>query len=228
MTSKSRQSSSVWSNASHQKTFDQTEIDDASLYPGNRFNFRGAVLGDSTIAEMTKGGNLANAQAAIMQLAMAAIMPVGTIIASTDPSNPFNTNQFNETITYTGESLVEHIELYGVPVELAVGDSDNDITEKVFGALHESGLFDTVPTDHVPPSNSFLLTHRSSRPHHTQYSVTPEDILDRDGASTGIQAQSIITGVSDGQTSLGYGIWELYSTDATQFPDTVYYYRRIS
>ncbi|ALP47054.1 baseplate wedge subunit and tail pin [Vibrio phage phi-Grn1] len=228
MTTKARHASQVWSNDSRMKVFDQDAISDSGLFPGDRFNFRGAVLGDSTIDEIQDGAWDPNVQAAIMQLAMAAIMPVGTIIASTDASNPFNTNQFNETITYNGTSGVEYITLYGVPVQLEVGDSDNDIAEKVFTALLESELFDMVPTDHVPPSNTFLLKHRSSRPHNTAYTATFADILDPLGAPTGIQAKSVVTGTSDGQTSLGYGEWELYHTDSTTFTDPVYYYRRIA
>ncbi|QIW90283.1 hypothetical protein OLCHANIL_00200 [Vibrio phage V05] len=228
MTTKARHASRVWSNDSRMKIFDQTAIDDSGLFPGGRFNFRGAVLGDSTIDEIQEGAWDPNVQAAIMQLAMAAILPVGTIISSTDATNPFNTNQFNETITFTGTSAVDNISLYGVSVQLNVGDSDNDIAEKVFTALHASNLFDTVPTDHVAPSNTFLLKHRSSRPHNPAYSTTFEDILDPEGSPTGIQAKSVVTGSSDGQKSLGYGEWELYHTDTTTFTDTVYYYRRIA
>ncbi|AGN30019.2 baseplate wedge subunit and tail pin [Vibrio phage nt-1] len=228
MTSKARHASRVWSNDSRMKIFDQNAIGDSGLFPGDRFNFRGAVLGDSTIDEIQEGAWDPNVQAAIMQLAMAAIMPIGTIIPSTDSTNPFNTNQFNETITYSGTSTVDNISLYGVSVQLLVGDSDNDIAEKVFTALHASNLFDTDPTDHVPPSNTFVLKHRSSRPHNTAYSNTLTDILDPEGSPTGIQAQSVITGSSDGQRSLGYGEWELYYTDSTTFGDIVYYYRRIA
>ncbi|AUR86082.1 baseplate wedge protein [Vibrio phage 1.081.O._10N.286.52.C2] len=228
MTTKARDSSRVFNNLSSHKTFNQNAIDDAGLFPGNRFNFRGAVLGDSTIDEMDEGAWDPNVQSAVMQLAMAAVMPVGAIIMSTDGSNPFSTNQFNETITFGGESDVEHITLYQVPVQLEVGDSNNVIAEKVFITLLETGLFDMTPSDHVAPSNTFLLKHRSSRPHNSEYEPTLTDILDEFGAPTGIQAQSVITGSSDGQNSLGYGEWELYYTDLLTFPDPVYYYRRIA
>lgn len=227
MTSKARQASRVWANDASLKTFNQDAIEDAGLYPGDRFNFRGAILGDSTIDEIQNGAWDPNVQSALMQLAMAAFMPVGTVFASTDASNPFNTNQFNETITFNGTSLVETISLYGVSVSLEVSDSDNTIAEKTFDALHASGLFDTVPTDHVSPSNTFILKHRSSRPHNTAYTSTFTNILDDEGEPTGIQSKSVITGSSDGETSLGYGEWELYYTDTTTFPTTMYYYRRI-
>ncbi|CAM0100133.1 baseplate wedge subunit [Vibrio phage K567] len=227
MTSKARHSSRVWTNDSRKKIFDQDSISDSGLYPGDRFNFRGAILGDSTVDEIQQGAWDPNVQSALMQLAMAAILPIGSVLMSTDASNPFNTNQFNETISYTGTSLVDNINLYGVSVSLSVGDSDNDIAEKVFTALHASQLFDTVPTDHVAPSNTFLLKHRSSRPHNTAYTSTYDDILDSNGDTTGIQAKSVVTGASDGETSLGYGEWELYHTDTTTYPSTMYFYRRI-
>ncbi len=227
MTSKARHSSRVWTNDSRLKIFDQDAISDSGLYPGGRYNFQGAILGDSTVDEIENGAWNPNAQSAIMQLAMAAILPIGSVLQSTDASNPFNSAQFNETISYTGTSTVDNISLYGVSVSLLVGDSDNAIAEKVFLSLLESGLFDMVPTDHVPPSNTFVLKHRSSRPHNTSYTSTYTDILDPLGESTGIQAKSVVAGESSGETSLGYGQWELYHTDTTNFPTNMYYYRRI-
>lgn len=226
--SKARQASKILSNDSRMKVFDQEAIRDSGLYPGDRFNFHGAVLGDSTIDEIQSGAWDPNVQAAIMQLAMAAVMPVGTIIPSTDATNPFSTNQFNEVITFNGAAKVDNIKLYDVPVKLELNDSDNIIAEKVFTALLASELFDIIPTDHVSPSNTFLLKHRSSRPHNSAYGATFEPILDSSGAPTGILAKSVVTGASNGQTSLGYGEWELYHTDTTTFNDPVYYYRRIA
>ncbi len=227
MASKSRKSAYVFSNDANKKNFDQTVISDSNLYPADRFNFKGSVLGDATVDEIVDGGWNANAQSAIVQLALASVLPINSVLMSTDGTNPFNTSQFNETITYEGTSGVTHINIYGIPVALEVGDSDNDIAEKVFNTMLATRMFDMSPSDHVAPSNTFLLKHKSSRPHNTEYTSTFTEILDAEGNPTGITAKSLVNGQSNGQTSLGYGEWELYHTDTTNYPSVMYFYRRI-
>lgn len=228
MTSKSRTGASVVSNDANKKIFDQSEVLNGSLYSGNRFNFRGAVFGDASVSEIAKGGWLPNTQSAMMQLLLASILPVGSILQSSDSSNPFTTQQFEESITFSGTSTVDNIILYGVSVSLEVGDSANTIAEKTFNALVNSALFDMEPTDHVAPSNNFVLRHKSARPHNTQYADTPTPVINPDGENTGITAQSTVSSSSNGETSLGYGEWELFHTDNTTFSVPVYYYRRIA
>lgn len=228
MPSKAVQSSHVISNEASAKTFNQDAVSSATLYPGNRFNFRGATFGDSTVDEIVLGGWAPNAQSALMQAIMAAVLPVGAILMSTDPGNPFTTEQFSEVITFGGTATAEYIELYNVSVGLEVGDADNDIAEKVFNALLASELFDMDPGDHVPPANNFVLKHKSARPHNTQYTSVVQPVVNPDGSATGVTASTVVTGSSDGETSLGYGVWDLFHTDTTNFSSTVYYYRRIS
>ncbi|CAM0001791.1 baseplate wedge subunit [Vibrio phage D479] len=228
MSSKAVQSTRVISNEASAKQFNQDTVSDATLYPGNRYNFRGAVLGDSTVDEIRNGGWSPNAQSALMQLAMASVLPVGSLLMSTDATNPFNTEQFQETITFGGSSTVTYIELYNVSIEVAVGDAGNDVAAKAFDALIATDLFDIDPGDYTPGTATFILKHKSSRPHATQYTSVPTVIVNPDGTNTGITAETTITGASDGEFSVGYGVWSLFHTDTSTFPAPVYYYQRTS
>lgn len=227
MTSKARTSSAVVTNLALNKIVDQDEVSDATLYPNDRFNFRGNILGDATVAEIAKGGWYPNTQSALMQLLLASVLPIGSILSSTDASNPFTTQQFEENISFNGISEVDNLQLYGVSIPLEIGDGYIEVTEKVFNKMLDSQLFDMDPTDHVPPSNNFVLRHKSSRPHHTEYTGTFSEIINPDGTATGITAKTLVTGTS-GSDSLGYGEWELFHTDPSTFSAPVYYYRRIA
>lgn len=172
---------------------------------------RGAVTPNQNIGDPTTnqpGQYRPNIQSVLEQL-IYAMVPVNGVIVTISDESPGGV-AFIEDLTVTGTSTGTVINVYGIPVEIAIGDTNLQVVDKIINTLNGNNMFVSVVNQ---GSGVIRFTHADQMPH------ANVNILENGISILGTTVQS------SGDSKYCYGVWEQFHSEV-KGTETLYYWKR--
>lgn len=209
--SKTREGAKVFSRQSGTHELDQTNLPGAMLSSTSK-------MGTASVDQLQLGVDYPNTQSAIDDLVNAYQVPINCVVTFADSLTTPGGDSMEEELVFTGEATGTLIHVYGVPVQVDIGDNAVAVSTKALAVLnkYKDAKIAIKTAVAVPGFNDKLKVSFLDTNPHANYNYS----------SAGIT----IAGLTTTPAKPGYGSWTKIGTgiikDGSGADVTLHYYKR--